>query len=516
MFSRKKRLIANTVSSLIFQVTTILCGFILPRLILGAYGSEVNGLVNSITQFLGIISFLELGVGSVIQSSLYKPLADKDGNQISRVVASGQKFFSKLAMILAVYVIALIGIYPVIANQDFGFLYTGTLIVVLSISSFAQYYFGIVNRLLLTADQKGYVSYNTQTITLILNTLTCFILIRTGAGIHLVKLTTSLIYILRPLALSVYVHRHYDIDWKIRYEGEPIKQKWNGVAQHISAVVLDGTDSIVLTVFTSLREVSVYSVYNSVTSGVKQLLLSMTNGIQSLLGELWAKQELKELKRFFGWVEWSLHTGTVLVFGIASVLILPFIQVYTEGITDVDYIQPLFSLFIIAANAGHCLRLPYNIMILAGGHYRQTQGNYIIAAVLNIVISVLTVKAWGLVGVAIGTLIAMFYQTIWMAWYDSKNLICWPFKNFVKQIMVDILVIILIRFLTGYPFTSSFFQMREVSYMAWVILAVKVSFVGCLSCLIVNWVFYHSHMKRVIRGIGNIFKKLKRSVMERY
>ena len=84
MSSRGKKLFLNTGSSLIFQVTTIICGFILPRLILKAFGSEVNGLVNSITQFLGIISFLELGVGSVIQSSLYKPLADKDENQSKR------------------------------------------------------------------------------------------------------------------------------------------------------------------------------------------------------------------------------------------------------------------------------------------------------------------------------------------------------------------------------------------------------------------------------------------------
>ena len=242
MSSRGKKLFLNTGSSLIFQVTTIICGFILPRLILKAFGSEVNGLVNSITQFLGIISFLELGVGSVIQSSLYKPLADKDENQISKVVVSGQKFFSKLALILLVYVIILMGIYPFIANQKFGFVYTATMIAVISISSFAQYYFGIVNRLLLTADQKGYISYNAQTITLILNTVACFILIKIGASIHIVKLTTSLIYIVRPIVLAIYVKRHYKLNWKIQYEGEPIKQKWNGVAQHVSAVILDGTE----------------------------------------------------------------------------------------------------------------------------------------------------------------------------------------------------------------------------------------------------------------------------------
>lgn len=101
-----------------------------------------------------------------------------------------------------------------------------------------------------------------------------------------------MIYIVRPIVLAIYVKRHYKLNWKIQYEGEPIKQKWNGVAQHVSAVILDGTDNIVLTIFSGLKAVSVYSVYNLVVSGVKQLLLSMTNGIQSLIGELWAKKEL--------------------------------------------------------------------------------------------------------------------------------------------------------------------------------------------------------------------------------
>ena len=300
--NRKKLLALNTSSSLIFQLTTIICGFIVPRLILQTYGSEVNGLINSIMQFLAIIAFLELGVGAVIQSSLYKPLAEKDDVEISKIVVSGQKFFSRLATILLVYVFILMGIYPLIAKTNFGFLYTATMILVISISSFAQYYFGIVNSLLITANQRGYFSFNIQTITLILNTIACFILIKLGASIHIVKLTTSLIYLARPVILSLYVKKNYKINWKIKYNEEPIKQKWNGIAQHVASVILDSTDNIVLTLFSGLQAVSIYSVYNLVVSGVKRLLLSMTNGIQSLMGELLAKKEYERLNKFFGWV----------------------------------------------------------------------------------------------------------------------------------------------------------------------------------------------------------------------
>ena len=470
---RGKRLFYNTISSLVFQVTTIVCGFILPRLILNAFGSEVNGLVNSIAQFLGVISFLELGVGAVVQSALYKPLAEKNQEDV----------------------IVLVIVYPQFAGKNFGFAYTATLIVAISISSFAQYFFGIVNRLLLTADQRGYIQYNAQTLAVVCNTAACFVLIRVGCSIQIVKLTTSLIYLLQPFLIYLYVRHHYSIDRKIKYIKEPIPQKWNGIAQHVAAVILDGTDTIVLTLFATLSDVSIYSVYFLVVKGVKQLFMSMTNGITSLIGELWAKQELKELNKTFSWTEWVIHTGTTFVFGLTAILIVPFVKVYTLGIHDANYIQPLFAALIVAANAGHCLRLPYNIIILAAGHYKQTQNNYIIAAILNIVVSVVTVKAWGLIGVAIGTLVAMGYQTVWMAVYSSKNLIKWPLRNFAKQIFVDGLTVII-----GF-FTTRMIAMPEATYIEWVFLAVKTAFIWVVIIGVLNMVFYSDKMQSMIHKI---------------
>ena len=489
---RKLLLAKNTAASLIAQITTLICGFVLPRLFLQHYGSEVNGLVNSISQFLSVIAFLELGVGAVVQSSLYKPLAEKDNQQISKVMVSANKFFQRLACILLVYVISLMIIYPFIANQNFGFIYTATLIAAISISSFAQYYFGIVNSLLLNADQRGYIQYNAQTVTIILNTIVCAIMISMDGTIQIVKLVTSLIYLARPIILQIYVNNHYTINWKIKYTQEPIKQKWNGVAQHVASVVLDGTDTIVLTVFSTLSNVSIYSVYFLVVKGVKTIFLSVTNGIQALIGELWAKQELDQLKSFFGWIEWLIHTGTTYVFSCTAALIVPFIQVYTLGIRDANYIQPTFAILLTLANAMHCLRLPYNIMVLAAGHYKQTQRNYIVAAILNIVVSVLTVKIWGLIGVAIGTLVAMTYQTIWLAIYDSRHFIYWPLKKVIRQFLVDIISSFLIISF------GSHIVLKDITYFNWFFMAIKVAIVALFVAFCLNSLFYRSKMHRLM------------------
>lgn len=478
----------NTITSLVYEVIAIISGFILPRIIMGEYGSSINGLVNSITQFIGIINFLELGVGKVVQSSLYKPLAEHDSVQISKVMVSASKFFRRIAEILFVYIIGLVFFYPYISRQQFGWMFSATLIVAMSISSFAQYYFGIANRLLLTADQRGYIQYSTQALTLILNTFACVILVRYGFSIHVVKLTTSLIFLLRPLYLDWYVKKHYNIDYKIKYDTEPIKQKWNGLAQHIAYVVLNNTDTIVLTVLGSFSDVSIYSAYHLVVYGVKTLFTSMMNGIEAYLGNLWARQDTKRLQETFGWTEWIVHTLVVFTFGCMGFLIIPFIQVYTNGINDANYIQPVFAALIVIAHACHCLRLPYNIMIFAAGNYKQTQNNYIVATIMNVVVSVVTVKVWGLVGVAIGTLVSMLYQTIWMALYNANNLVKRPFKIFVKQILIDILTLGIYVLI---PFSR---LLSNVSYAAWIVLAIEEAITFLFISVIINILFYRKYV----------------------
>lgn len=473
----------NTSSSLLLQAITLISGFILPRLILRAYGSEVNGLVNSITQFLAVISLMDLGVGSVVESSLYGPLSRNDNVLLSQIYVSATKFFQRLAFILLFYVVILMGVYPILVNESFDYIYIVALIATMCISSFAQYYFGIVNGLVLTADQKSYIQNGVRIVTVVLSTVVCCIQIKQGGSIQQVKLITSLIFLCQPFFFSWYIKHHYTIDKTIKCTDEPITQKWNGMAQHFAYYILTSTDNIVLTVFSTLENVSIYAVYSLVINGVKNVIQSFTQGFKSIIGEMIAKNEQDKLKQFFYWIEWVIHTTTTLFFGCTGVLIVPFVQVYTNSITDTNYYQPLFAILITLANAGHCLRLPYNSLILAAGHYKQTQRNHIISSILNIVISVATVKIWGLIGVAIGTLIAMFYQTIWMAWYDSKNIIKCKMDNFFRQCFVDILIIILASIVT------SGLSLVSISYRSWFIFAMKIFSIWMGIALIVNMIF---------------------------
>lgn len=492
----KKKMILNTATSLLAQLVAVIYGFVLPRLILEQFGSEINGLTQSIKQFLGIINFLDLGVGQVMRSALYGPLANKNKEQISSVMASGSKFYRHLALMLAGYVVVLACVYPYLVDENFGWVYTATLIAAMAIGSFVQYYFGIINEQLIHADQRGYVIFTLQIVCNVLSTAVCVWILYAGGSIHMVKLVTSLIFLIRPLVIYLYIQRNYRIDRKIKYSGEPISQKWNGIAQHISAVVLDGTDTIVLTLFSTLSNVSVYSVYYMVIASLQQLYQSATAGVQSAAGALWAKQDQDAQNKMFAATEMGLHFVTVFLFSCVGLLIVPFVRVYTNGLTDANYIQPLFAGLLSLAYGVRCLRTPYNIWILAAGHYKQTQRCHVTAAVLNLTISVVAVWRWGLVGIAVGTLVAMLYQTMWMAIYNTKNLLKRPLRSVMKQFGVDILTAGTICLLAGS------ITLGQVSYLGWFVMAVKVGLIALAVTALSAVIFYRKQVMALLKRRG--------------
>ena len=178
--SQKQKLHLTSGFALFLQVFMMIYGFVLPRLFLEFYGSAVNGLVSSIAQFLGFVTLAECGVGAVVQSALYKPLANKNLSDLSKIVVSAEKFFRNVAKILLLYTIILAFVFPNIINSKFDFIYTASLIVIISISSFAQYYFGITYRLLLNSDQFGFVPIIVQIFALALYLVASIFLMKLG------------------------------------------------------------------------------------------------------------------------------------------------------------------------------------------------------------------------------------------------------------------------------------------------------------------------------------------------
>ena len=495
----------NAIVALLNQIITIICGFILPRYFLKNYGSEVYGLINSIAQFLGFVTLMELGMGAVVQASLYKPLAEKDKKQISCIIASTDRFFKKVALVFMGYTFVLSFAYPFLNSGKFSWLFDASLIIIIAISSFAEYFFGITYRLLLMADQKAYITHGLSTISIILNFIVCIVLMKLGCSIHIVKLVSALVMLLRPFGQSLYVNIKYKIDKKIKYTGEPIQQKWNGIAQHVAYYITNNTDTILLTLFSSLQNVAIYSVYNMVANGFKQLILTFNSGTMALYGEMIARNETVELNNHFRKYEIFVHAVVIVIYSCIVKLIIPFVAIYTQGISDVDYIQPTFAVLITVANGIYCLRLPYNTLVGASGHYKQTQTSALIETVLNLSISIILVRSFGLIGVAIGTVVSLTYRTIYLGYYARQIIPQYSMKLFIRNIIVDAVEVLLILSIT------SFITVQVNNYFQWVLYGISIFIVSIVVVVVSNIII---NRKRIMPMIVKITSKYKNDIKQ--
>ena len=420
---RSKNAFKNILASLLLQVVTIACGFITPVLIIQSYGSEANGLLTSITQFLGYITLLESGFGPVVKSVLYKHIAERNKETIQLVLKAAEKFFRRIALIFIIYIAILGVVYPQIVSNQFDTWFTVSLIIIIAFSTLAEYYFGMTYTLFLQAKQKTYITAILQTITTIFVTTSAVALIKMGCSLQIVKLVSAFFFVLKPLIQNYYVKKKYNISLKDVDSNYSIKQKWDGLAQHIAAVIHGNTDIVVLTLFSTLAEVSVYSVYLLVVSGIKKIVQSFNSGIDASFGDMIAKNEQEVLNKKFATYELFYHTISTVVFICAMILITPFVSIYTKGVSDADYVRPVFGILIVISEFIWAVRLPYSSTTLAAGHFKQTRIGAWVEAITNIVISVILVFNFGIIGVAIGTIIAMFIRTIEFMYHNSKYIL---------------------------------------------------------------------------------------------
>lgn len=436
---------------------------------------------------------MESGFGPVVKSVLYKPIAGKNKKEIEKILKASEKFFRTIAYIFIVYIIGLCVVLPMIVSNEFNIWYTLSLIIIISISTFAEYYLGMTYRLYLQAEQKTYITSIIQMGGYVLNTLAIIVLVKCNASIQVVKLVSSIIFLLRPIVQNIYVKKKYNINLKDAYKDYQLKQKWDGLAQHIAAVIHNNTDITILTIFTRIAEVSVYSVYYLVVKGINSIIQAFTGGIDASFGDMIAREEQEQLNKSFRTYELFYYTITTIAYICTVILIIPFVEVYTFGITDANYIRPVFGILLVLAEFVWAIRLPYSSITLAAGHFKETRKGAWVEAISNITISLIFVWKYGIVGVAIGTLVAMLIRTVEFVYHTNKYIL--ERKQSESTIRFGIIAIQLIvvallsKLLPTYEFTN---------YLIWIKYACMVLILTLIVVLPINIIVYKKDVKDLL------------------
>ena len=476
----------NIIANLVLQLANILTWFIIPKLILIYFGSEVNGLVSSITQFLSYIGLVEAGITGVVTASLYKPLINNDIDKISSIIKTSNNFYKKIGLIFIIYSMILALIYPIFF-KEFSYFYIFSLTIILSISLLIQYMYSLTLKNLLYADKKGYVVSLTQTLILILTIILSYVSVKIYPNIHLLKAISGLLFILQPLIFNKMIKKNYKINKDAKEDNKLLKERWNGFAINIAAFIHNCTDITLLTIFTNLRIVSIYSVYAIVTNGLKAIVNAIASAITPTIGLSYAKGDRIEINKNMDIYEYIMFITIFFLFTIAGLLIKPFVLIYTNGINDANYNQLLFGILLVIAEAIYLIKLPHLNLAYSANKFKELTKPAYIEASINIIISLLLVKKYGLIGVTVGTIIAMTYRLIKQISF-TKKLIDRKQLIFYKKIIIFLIpTIIGIGICTLLP-------IKEYTIINWLIHAIYYSLIIGMLYLITSILFFKKEL----------------------
>lgn len=486
---KSKVTLLNVASSIMMQLVSVISALIVPRLILETFGSNVNGLVSSISQFLNYITLVEGGITSVIAANLYKPLVEGDTEKVSSILATARSFYRKIGIIFVGYSIVIGLIYPLVVNTGYDYWYTFALTLVLSIGLMLQYMFSLTFSTLLNADKKVYFVSIISSILTISNIFLTLIVVKLFPDIIALKLASAILFALRPLIYGVYIKNHFNINWQMEKDNSLIAQRWNGFAINLAFFIHTSTDITLLTLFSDLKTVSVYGVYYLIVSKISVVLHSIVSGIEPTIGQAYAKNNEEELNKKLDLYEFIILLTVGILFLMTALLITPFVMIYTNGITDANYYQPLFGLVLVFAEALYLLRSPHVSLAYASNKFKEITMPAYIEALINIVVSIVLIQKMGLVGVAIGTLIGMMYRGAFHVYFTSKLILSRPQKIFYKK-----LLLFLIPSVIGFILCSNAFPITNFTILSWLIHAIIYGIICGLLFFVVCFIFFKNEL----------------------
>lgn len=500
--SRIKKSLRNTIFELLFEIVSVICAFILPRLILSNLGSNYNGITQSISQFLGCIALLKSGIGSVTRTALYKPLAENDNNGISAVVNATDRFMKKIAIIFAIAVLSFSAVYPLFVINDFNYLFSFSLVLILAFSNFAQYFFGLTYQMVLQADQQLYIISIANILATILNTAIASVLLIFGAGIHVVKIVSAITFSIPPLFYNIYVKKRYHIDKKVERNEEALAQRWDAFGHQIANFINSNTDIIIATIFLGVGEVSVYTVHFMVASTIRKIINAVTNGTTAAFGNMIAKGENKTLKNRYQLFEFLIFAISTLLLTISYIMFPSFIKLYTAGVNDISYSRPALVITMCIAEYLMCVRCPFEQMIFAAGKFKETKNGAILEAIINITISIIFVNFFGLPGIMFGTICATLFRIIQYNKFLSSNIINRNQLVIVKSALYSIVI-------CGISICATLFLNFESigNFYLWVLYACIVTAIVSIITLIVSLIMYRSFVFGFLKIAKRFLKK---------
>lgn len=442
----------NLLCGVLSQLISIVLGVLLPKLFLVNYGSEVNGLISSVTQIYAYISLVESGIGTAALQALYRTISIKNNKQTNAILSGVNYYYKRIGLVYLVFIALFAAIYPMLVDTDVPSATIVLIIVFIGLGNNINFFCQGKYKLLLQADGKNYVTVSTNTCVHIAVNISKILLICLGCDVVSIHIASFFINLSQTAYIYIHIKKHYNwINLSEEPDFQSIKQSRNVLVHQLSGLVFNNTDTIILTFACGLATVSVYSLYTLLFGMISTFLNTITESISFILGQSYHANKKIYLK-LLSIYELFYMSLVFALYSIANIFIIPFVTLYTTGITDADYTSPLLPFFFIATYLLSCGRKTSNLTINFAEHFNLTQNRSILEAVINITVSIICVFRFGIYGVLIGTIAALLYRTNDMIIYANKKILHRsPWKTY-RRWLVNLGMFIIVTVISKYIF----------------------------------------------------------------
>ena len=446
---RAQNSIKNTIISFVMSIVTILIGLITQKIFINILGTEYLGLNGLFTNILSMLAIAELGIGSAIIYSLYKPIAENDQNKIKALMNFYKKSYRYIAILVSIIGILIIPFLNKIVGEN-NIQDNLIIIYLLFLSDTVVSYLLTYKRSILYASQKTYIINIVHILYLVFMNMLQIIILFFTKNYILYLLIKIIFRILENTIITIIANNMYpyikennknEIDKETK---NSIIEKVKGLIFHkVGAFIVLGSDNIIISTFLGINTVGLYTNYNTILQAVNSLFSQIFTSITASVGNLLVEEKndkerlYKTYKRMLFINAWMYNFSSVAIL----CLIEPFIKIWIGE----SYLLSYNVLIILVCNCYvQGMRKTYNTFKEAAGIFHEDRFIPIIESVVNIVASIAFLKIIGLAGVFIGTIISSMVLFLYSyPKYVYKKI----FKKNYKQYIIDNLRYIIVFFI---------------------------------------------------------------------
>ena len=423
MNNKDSRIKHNLISSLVYQVVLISLSFLLPRLYLENFGSEVNGVLSTIKQIFIYMFLLEAGVGLATTQALYKRIGEKDYKSANEVLSATNSYYIRTGIIYLaiVLVIAIVYAYVIPTSIDSNVIFL--IIILTALPALFSYFVQAKYRILMEVDGRKYVINNSETILQLASNAGKILVLLLTDSLILIQLVYCIMSLIQLAFLYFYAKRRYKwLDLKVKPDFNAISQKNSVLVHQLSGMVFNNTDVILISLLCDFKAVSIYAIYNIFFSQVQNFITSVVSSFTFALGQMFHTNREK-FDKLFNVYETFYVMANFIIYTLMAVFLLPLIQIYTSGINDAEYTNTLLVLLFVIMNLIANSKIPANGIIEYSGDFEKTRTYAIWEMIINITVSIVAILYMGICGAILGTVAALLYRGIVTIYYSNKKIL---------------------------------------------------------------------------------------------